>query len=432
MARFFIKTYGCQMNVSDSSDCRDKLLTLGLTPASDESQADLVLVNSCVVRAKAENKVVSHLGRLNLLRQEGSNLQVVLLGCITEAMKRRVRSLYPFVIDILPGNDTSSYADSLESITQSLSLVEDGFEPGSFEHRSTPAHRFLPVARGCANRCSYCIVPQVRGELRSRERGEIVDELRRTFESGVKAVTLLGQNVLAYGVDLSPRTDFVTLLKDIGECGYDDRWVFFLTSHPRDFDEVLLRAVSDYPVFSRFLHLPLQAGSDEVLKRMRRGYTSGKFKEKVALAREILPDAVLSTDLLVGFPGETEEQFQETVNAARDIRFDSAFTFFYTDREGTEASGWENGLTHDAKLDRLNRLIDVQNPITLDSNEGMVGREVRLLIDEPTRSPGSGMKGFTRENRTIIVEDTDAEPGSFVQVEVTRATMRSLKGKIVG
>jgi len=428
MARFFIKTFGCQMNVSDSSDCRERLSALGLSPAESEAPADLVLINACVVRAKAEDKVVSYIGRLDKMRREGSGLHAVLMGCITDAMRDKVRAAYPFVIAVLPGSDTSSYAESLEKVVHDLELAD----PDAAESVGIPApHRFLPVTRGCANRCAYCIVPRVRGRLRSRDRAEILSELKATFESGVKAVTLLGQNVCAYGADLESKDDFATLLREIGEQCFEDRWVFYLTSHPRDLDEDVLRAVADYPVFSRFLHLPLQAGDDEVLRRMRRGYSSGSFKGKVEMARGIMPDLVLTTDLLVGFPGETEEQFENTLKATEEIRFDSAFTFYYTAREGTESAEWEDSLSHDVKLRRVNRLIELQNAITLESNQSMLGRRVRVLIDEPARGNGPGMKGITRENRTVVIGDRSIRPGDFVEVEITEAHMRSLKGEII-
>jgi tRNA-2-methylthio-N6-dimethylallyladenosine synthase len=420
------------MNVSDSGDCREKLLSLGLDESESERETDLVLINACVVRAKAEDKAISYLGRLDKLRREESpGMHAVLMGCLTEEMKGRVSDTYPFVVSILPGNDTGSYSDSLEKVVHELELVDENNGGRTEFTDRPPAHKFLPVTRGCANRCAYCIVPRVRGELRSRERTEILAELRQTFDSGVKAVTLLGQNVLAYGTDLSPREEFVNLLRDIGEQGFENRWVFFLTSHPRDLDESVLRAVADYPVFSRFLHLPLQAGDDDVLRRMRRGYSRRRFKEKVDMAREILPDLVLSTDLLVGFPGETEDQFKETLRMAREIRFDSAFTFYYTPREGTESAEWEGSLPHEVKLERVNRLIDVQNAITLKSNRAMIGRKVKVLVDEPSRGPGEGMKGITRENRTVILDGAGIEPGTFVEAEITDANMRLLKGKAI-
>lgn len=422
------------MNVLDSEVLQGQFASAGFAGASTEDDADVIICNTCSVREHAENKVLSHIGRLKLLKARRPEVIVVVAGCMAERLGGELRSRYP-QIDLVVGT---------RRIGECLALVEKAFvAQGAYvgeggvayplrrpAARSSHAQAFVSVMRGCDNYCAYCIVPYVRGPQASRPEVEILDEIRMLADDGVREVTLLGQNVTAWGRDQGVRNGLPRLLENVERIGGIE-WVKFVTSHPRDTGEVVFAAMRDLPKVCGYLHLPPQAGSDRVLAAMRRGYTRDEYLKKTDLVREMVPDVSIAGDFIVGFPGETEADFQETVDLLKRVRYKNCFIFKYSPREGTAAAHMRDDVPIAAKKRRNNDLLAVQEEASLAHNRAFAGKTVRVLVDGHEKKGGERLSGRTAGEEIVIFEGPGSLAGTFVGVKIESATALTLFGSLV-
>jgi tRNA-2-methylthio-N6-dimethylallyladenosine synthase len=424
-----IVTFGCQMNEYDTHAIQSELAGAGYSFVDSFQQADLVLVNTCAVRGKPVEKVTSLLGELRKEKRRRT-LTVGMIGCLAQLPEGQ-RLGKKFGIDIMLGPG---------AITEIVPAIERGrFQSFDFKRElqfysppppSGATRANLTIMRGCNHRCTYCIVPATRGPEVSRPAGDIIREARALKDAGVLEVTLLGQNVNSYG--LAPGTgprrhrldeypSFAELLRMIGRLGIPR--VRFLTSHPVNFDDEIIDAIADTPAVCRYIHLPVQSGSDRVLKRMAREYTRDFYLDRVRTIRKSLPEATISTDIIVGFPGETEEDFQETLSLYREVGYDMSYMFIYSEREGTPSANHFDDLPREVKVDRLARLVDLSKQVSLEKNQGWMGKEIELLIEGPAEEINC-VQGHTRGNHVAMVGE-NIEPGIHRRV-VTHATPNRL------
>jgi tRNA-2-methylthio-N6-dimethylallyladenosine synthase len=425
-----VVTFGCQMNEYDSHAIRSELAGIGYSFVDNFREADLVLVNTCAVRGKPVEKVQTLLGELRKERNRRKNLTIGLMGCLAQLPEGQ-RMGRRFGVDIMLGPG---------AITQIVPAIERGkFQSFEFNRElqfySPPpqtgtlsAH--LTIMRGCNHRCTYCIVPATRGPEVSRPAEDIINEARALKEAGVIEVSLLGQNVNSYGMASGTGSrralmpgypSLAELLRMVGRVGIPR--VRFITSHPINFDDEIIEAVADTPSVCRFIHLPVQSGSNRVLKRMAREYTREFYLDRVRKVRELLPDATISTDLIAGFPGETEEEFEETLSLYREVRYDMAYMFIYSEREGTPAAIHFDDIDRVVKVDRLTRLIELSKEISLEQNRKWIGREVEVLVKGPAAEKGF-VQGHTRGNHVALV-NADLAPGTH-RLLVAQATPNRL------
>ncbi len=430
---FFIETYGCQMNLYDSARIKAILASRGWAEAAAPEEADCVVLNSCAVRGHAEERVLGRVGELKGLKARKPGLILALAGCV--AQERGSRLLEDFgQLDIVVG--TESYDHLPELLQQALNGAPPAVNTSfcSCDHRRVTADfgcqatGFAAVIRGCDNFCSYCIVPYVRGRERSCSPQEIVAEVEAMAARGVRDITLVGQNVNSYRYG---DVDFADLLAKVDAIDAIHR-VRFITSHPKDCGEKLLRAMAGLPKVCPHLHLPLQSGDDRILQLMNRKYTVARYLEVAALARSLVPGLVLTSDVIVGFPGETEDEFRRTMTIVEGQRFDAAFTYKYSARPGTKAASLPDQLPEDVKLRRLDQLIKLQNRITLESNQADVGKTFEVMAEGPSKRGGTQMMGRTRGNKPAVFEGGGAvKPGDLVLVKILEATPGTLIGKIL-
>jgi tRNA-2-methylthio-N6-dimethylallyladenosine synthase len=414
--RAHIVTFGCQMNEYDTHAIQSELAAMGYSFVDDYRQADLVLVNTCAVRGKPVEKVQSLLGQLRKEKKRRKYLTIGLMGCLAQLPEGR-RMGERFGVDIMLGPG---------AITEIVPAIERGkfqsfeFKPELQFYSPPPpvgavsAH--LTIMRGCNHRCTYCIVPTTRGPEVSRLPEDIIKEARALKEAGVVEVTLLGQNVNSYGMQpgtgsrreqLPGYPSFAELLRMVGRIGIPR--VRFITSHPINFDDQIIEAIAETPAVCRYIHLPVQSGSNRVLKRMAREYTREFYLDRIRKIRELLPDATISTDIIVGFPGETEEDFEQTLSLYREVRYDQAYMFIYSEREGTPAAKYFEDMPRQVKVERLARLIELSKQISFEQNQKWVGHEVEVLINGPAEEEGTS-QGHTRGNHVAIVR-ADLPPG---------------------
>lgn len=427
---FYINAYGCQMNVHDSEIISGILESEGFTSTEDPESADVILLVSCAVREHAETRV---LGRLTQLggwwrdRKSGKPL-MVLCGCV--AQEHGDKLLERFCdLDLVVGPDC--YRDLPGLIRGSARKSAVDFREGDYTGiepvRTAFPRAFVTIMRGCDNFCSYCIVPYVRGREHSRKSEDILSEIAALKESGYGEITLLGQNVNSYR---DRETAFPLLLRKAASTARNS-WIRFVTSHPKDLDLETVKAMALEENICRYLHLPVQCGSDVILKKMNRGYTACEYLEKIDILRNAMPDIVLSTDVIAGFPGESEKDFQKTVSLLEKVRFDNAFLFKYSERSGTAACSFEKSVHEEERLARLNHLQELQRTITIEKSGELLGRTLRILITGPAKKPRQ-QASRTEGNRMVILENTDFRPGSFVDVKITRADGWTHFGKPCG
>ena len=435
MKRYFVTTFGCQMNAHDSERIRGLLEELGLGEAASQEDADVIVFNTCTIRQKPDQRLAAHLAEARALKRRDSERIIAVGGCYAEAQRERIFELYPFV-DVAFGPGTISHlGDWLGA--GGMGVARSLFGTGDERRFSAelPARRarsfqaWVQVSMGCNSVCSYCIVPQVRGREISRRPGEIVAEVARLARSGVKEVTLLGQNVNSYGRDLLPgvRADFADLLCTVDAVEGIER-IRFTSPHPKDFREPLIRAMAECDAVCEHTHLPLQSGSSRMLKRMRRTYTRERYLALVERMRAAIPDLALTTDLIVGFPGETEGDFQETIEVVEEVGFDGAFTFVYSPRAGTEAAEMPDPVPDDVKRARVERLIEVVQRVAHERNQLRVGRVEEVLVEGPSRTDPSLLRGRTRRNTTVNFVGA-SKPGELVEARITGATSTTLRGE---
>lgn len=434
---YYIFNYGCQMNASDTEHYAGQLEELGYMPAEDFHAADVIIVNTCCVRESAEKKIVGKIGELKNVKTKNPEVVICVAGCMAQKDGEKLLKKHPQV-DLLLGtayvNDfknilTDYLADRKGALYTDLTIHQSEFEGKMV--RQSPFSAWIPIMYGCNNFCTYCIVPYVRGRERSRAIENIVTEIEQAVKEGYKEFTLLGQNVNSYGKDFGEKDAFAKLLRRVNEIEGVER-VRYMTSHPRDMNEEVIKAVAECEHVCENFHVPFQAGSDEILRKMNRGYTREKYLELIKMIRSYVPDAAITTDIIVGFPGETEQDFEDTLALVQEVGFDAAFTFIYSKRSGTPAAKMEGQVPLDVKKDRLNRLMEVQNLSSLHRNEEMLGKVVEVLAEGPSRNPAV-WTGRTRTNKIVLwpVEGKVYQPGDKVMVKVDTAQTWLVKGKAV-
>ncbi len=431
--RLFIETYGCQMNVADSEVVAAVMETAGYTAARSVDEADAVLLNTCSIRDNAEQKIVGRLQALNALRRKrGGALIIGVIGCMAERVKDDLINNHG--VDLVAGPD--SYLDlpalfaaaeqGRKAINVELSTTETYRDIIPKRIAGNPVSGFVSIMRGCNNFCSYCIVPYTRGRERSREPRSILAEIADLRARGYREVTLLGQNVNSY------RSDDVTfdrLLAMVAEAASDMR-IRFTTSHPKDMSDATIDTIARYPNICRHIHLPVQSGSNDVLKAMNRKYTREWYLERVEAIRSRIPDCAITTDLFTGFHGETEDDFELTLDLMRRVGFDSAFMFKYSERPGTLASRtMPDNVPEEVKIERLNRMIALQGELSLASNRRDIGSRVEVLVEGVSKRSKEQMVGRTGQNKTVVFDRGDARVGSLVNVEILDATQATLIGR---
>ncbi len=442
---YFIRTFGCQMNEHDSERAAGVLETMGYRPAGEPESADLVLFNTCAIRENADNKLYGQLTQLKPLKLANPDSKVVVGGCLAQKDQGELAERAPWV-DVIYGTHNMGRLPELLAAADSASLpiVEilehtEMFPSALPARREVRHHAWVSISIGCNNTCTFCIVPSLRGPEKSRKLGEIVAEVRDLVDDGVAEVTLLGQNVNSYGRDLVAldpgtgrrnRTLFAELLHALGDVDGLER-VRFTSPHPKDFTSDVFAAMRDVPNVCEQLHLPLQSGSDRILRLMQRSYRSTRFLDLVAEARETIPGVAISTDIIVGFPGETEEDFEDTMRVAQLAAFDSAFTFEYSKRPGTAAVDLDGHVERAVVSARFRRLAELTRELSAQSNARQVGTVQEILIEGESKTDATRMSGRTRGNRLVHVgRDATTVPGARVNVELVKAASFYLVGKL--
>src|SRR3954454_17311188 len=400
MKRYHVTTFGCQMNEHDSERMKGMLESLGYAEADARAEADLILFNTCSIREKADERFVAHLGEARALKRRDPARVVGVGGCWAQSVKDEVFRRFPFVDVAFGPGQVHKLAEFLtsDSLTAQGYFEFEGFTGRLPEKRAREHHGWVQISVGCNSVCSYCIVPSTRGREVSRPADEVVAEVERMATEGVREVTLLGQNVNSYGRDLRPRVAFSELLARVDAVEGIDR-IRYTSPHPKDMHEDVVRAHAELPSLCEHIHLPLQSGSTRILKAMRRTYNRERYLERVALIREQVPDCSLTTDIIVGFPGETESDFEETLQVAEEVGYDSAFTFIFSPRRGTLAAELEDQLPHPVKRERMERLVEVVQRRATERAQRFVGRTVEVLVEGPSRTDPSKLRGRTRHNK---------------------------------
>jgi len=430
MKRFHVTTFGCQMNEHDSERLQGMLEGLGYSEASERQEADLILFNTCSIRESADSRFLAHLGEAKRLKAEDPGRVVGVGGCWAQSVKEEVFRRFPFVDVAFGPGQIHRLAEFLaaDSITAQGYFEFEGFAGDLPARRARPFQAWLQISQGCNCACAYCIVPSTRGREKSRPPGELVQEVMRLAGDGVREVTLLGQNVNSYGRDLdsAERLTFAELLGLLDGIEGVER-IRYTSPHPKDMKEDVIEAHATLDSLCEHIHLPLQSGSSRILKRMRRTYGRERYMDRVAMIRDRLPDCSLTTDLIVGFPGETEADFLETLEVVEEVGYDGAFTFLFSPRRGTEAADFPDQVPHPVKKERMARLLEVVQRRASERAARFEGRTVEVMVEGTARRDPSQLRGKNRQNRTVVFEGT-ARPGDTVEVEITSSTSQSLVG----
>jgi tRNA-2-methylthio-N6-dimethylallyladenosine synthase len=427
-----VTTFGCQMNAHDSERIKGMLESLGLGEASAQEEADVVVFNTCTVREKPDTRLAAYLGNAAARKREQPDLVIAVGGCYAEAQRERIFELYPAVDVAFGPGSIPHLGDWIEAggyaVPRGKFGTHEHFAAHLPTHRERRFQAWVQVSMGCNSKCSYCIVPAVRGREQSRRPGDIVAEVTRLAAEGVREVTLLGQNVNSWGRDLAPalRTEFGELLRACDAVEGIER-IRFTSPHPKDFREPVIKAMAECPSVCEQAHLPLQSGSSHVLKRMRRTYDRERYLLLVHKLRTAIPDLALGTDLIVGFPGETDDDFAHTLEVVEEVRYESAYTFIFSPRRGTEAADLPDQVPDEVKHERLERLVEVVQRVAAERNAERVGGVEEVLVEGPSRTDPSLLRGRTRRNTTVNFAGA-AEPGELVDVLIEASTSSTLHG----
>ena len=429
-------TYGCQMNFSDAERMEGELSKLGYVSTEDMAKADLIMINTCCVRETAEDKVYGKIGEIKALKREKPDLILGITGCMAQKEGERLIKRAPHIDFVLGTNKIHEVVATVKKLEESQvkhvvdTEINEAEMPEDISiHRKTPLSAWVPIMYGCNNFCTYCIVPYVRGRERSRLPEEIIDEVREAVKQGYREVTLLGQNVNSYGKDHQKAT-FAELLSMVDGVDGIER-IRYMTSHPKDLSDEVIDVIKNSQHICNHFHLPVQYGSNKILKAMNRVYTVESYKDLVRKIRAAVPDASITTDLIVGFPGETEEDFQELLQFLEDIRYDQAYTFIYSKRSGTPAAEMKNQVNDDVKHERLNRLMELQNKISLEKNVALKDRTVQVMVDGPSANDDKVWSGRTTTNKLVLWPYQGSEqPGDFVNVRICQPQTWVLKGEL--
>ena len=437
MKSFAIKVFGCQMNSYDGDRIRTSMIHMGWKEVPEEN-ADVIIMVTCSIREKAEQKVASEIGRYDLRYRKTGSPAVVLVGCMAQRIGLSISKKFPCVrlvsgprhLGLVPQGIEDSFSDGAQRF-----FMDD--DPRALEdlevvptERTNPFKAYVTITYGCDRFCTYCIVPYVRGRLQSRGHAEIIKEAEALAASGVSEITLLGQNVDAYGKDKKGEYGFASLLRDVSKIE-GIRRLRFATSHPKDFDEDILEVMAGTPSICRAINLPVQSGSDRILKEMNRGYTRNQYIELVKRIRSVLPDVSLTTDLIVGFPQETEEDFKDSYDLLKELRFDIIHTAAYSPREGTKAAIMEGQIDNKVKAARLNEINALQSQLARELNEEYVGRKFEILVDGPAPRGEGSLQGRTKTDKVVIVKGGPEYMGRYIDVKIIRASHWSLEGEII-
>jgi tRNA-2-methylthio-N6-dimethylallyladenosine synthase len=428
--RYHLTTFGCQMNEHDSERMKGMLESLGYAEAQERCEADLILFNTCSIRENADRRFVTHLGEARKLKREDPERVVGVGGCWAQSLKDEVFERFPFVDVAFGPGQVHRLAEFLtsDSLTAQGYFEFEGFTGHLPARRERPFQGWLQISVGCNCACSYCIVPSTRGREVSRPPRELVAEVAAMAADGVREVTLLGQNVNSYGRDLSTRTSFAELLGMLDEIDGIER-IRYTSPHPKDMREDVIRAHAELASVCEHIHLPLQSGSSRILKAMRRTYDRARYLDRVALIREHVPDVALTTDIIVGFPGETEEDFAETLEVVEQVAYDSAFTFVFSPRRGTQAASIAEGVVaHAVKAERMERLVELVQACARERAQRFVGRTVEVLVEGRSRTDPERLRGRTRHNKVVNFAGL-AAPGELAEVEIHSATSQTLLGE---
>ena len=434
MKRYHLTTFGCQMNEHDSERMKGMLEALGYAEAPERSEADLILFNTCSIREAADSRFISHLGEAKRLKREQPERVVGVGGCWAQSVKEEVFERFPFVDVAFGPGQVHKLAEFLTSDSLSAQgyFEFEGFTGHLPTRRARRFQGWVQISVGCNCACAYCIVPSTRGREVSRTPQELVREVEAMAADGVREITLLGQNVNSYGRDLpsqgAERASFAELLGLLDAIDGIDR-IRYTSPHPKDMREDVIRAHAELESVCQHIHLPLQSGSSRILKAMRRTYDRERYLDRVAMIREHLPDVAISTDIIVGFPGETEEDFAQTLDVVERVGFDSAFTFVFSPRRGTTAAEITEGIVaHPVKSERMERLVDLVQLKARERAQRFVGRTVEVLVEGSSRTDSERLRGRTSHNKAVNFGGL-AVPGELAQVEVVKATSQTLSGE---
>ncbi len=432
----FVRTYGCQQNVADSEKLKGMLESMGCELTEVKEEADIIIFNTCAVREHAEDRVFGNVGALKALKRQKPSLLIALCGCMMEQehIAEKIYKSFPYVGLVFGTHVIHRFPELIyNAVTTGKRHIERGYDDGKI-YEGLPIHRdgsfkcWLPIMYGCDNFCTYCIVPHVRGRERSRNSCEIIKEAEMMVQSGYKEITLLGQNVNSYGKGLDEEISFARLLKKVSDIK-GDFWLSFMTSHPKDASRELIDVIAENPKISRHLHLPFQCGSDRILKLMNRRYTVEKYLDIVNYAKSRIPDVSLTSDVIVGFPGETYEDFRQTLELIKKVEFTSLFTFIYSPRVGTPAAKLDDPYTHEQKAEWMGELLKTQEEISARRTASMVGKNYRVLVEEQARE---GVLNARTHGGVVVEVNAPSELiGTFQNAEITEARNFILRGRIV-
>lgn len=435
--KYFIKTYGCQMNEHDSENIKAILEEMSFVETDKMEDADLILLNTCAIRENAHNKVFGMVGRIKHLKESKPNIIAGLCGCMVqeESITDEILDKYKW-LDIVFGTHNISDLPKLLSSSianKSLSLEVYSIEGDIIENipakRDSKYKAWVNIMYGCDKFCTYCIVPYTRGKQRSRKPEDIINEVKKLKHDGYKEVTLLGQNVNAYGKDLDINYEMSDLLKDVAETGIER--VRFITSHPWDFTDEMIEVIAEYDNVMPYIHLPLQSGSDRILKLMGRRYTKDSYLNLYNKIKKMVPSAAITTDIIVGFPGETEEDFNETLDVVHKCKYDSAFTFIFSPRIGTPAAKMKDDISLKEKEDRLHRLNEIINEYAKEANDKYLNQEVFVLLEKISEKKENMLAGYTDTMKLVNVKAPFSKLGQIVKVKITSVKTWSMDGEIV-
>lgn len=423
--KYYIKTFGCQMNVHESEKLAGMCESLGYKKTDDIKDADVIVFNTCCIRDGVEQKILGNIGAVKKLKKAKKDLIVAICGCMSQADGRSdlIRKKFPFVDIIFGTHNLHEFKNYLQKCLNDKSKITDIwneangiFEDVNIVRDNLFSNAWVNINFGCNNFCSYCIVPYVRGRERSRDYRDIVKEVEGLVKQGFKYVTLLGQNVNSYGNDFEDKSiNFAFLLKKVAEIPGDFR-IKFMTSHPKDLSEEVIKTISENDKICKVIHLPIQSGSNEILKAMNRKYTREHYLGLIKLIRKYMPDAYISTDIIVGFPGETEENFMDTYNLVNEVKYDGVFAFMFSKRSGTVAYSMENQVEESVKKDRIHRLLQLSKSITKEKNKELIGKTMNVISCAKT---ADGFECMTDSGKTLYVS-ADLEPNKFYTVEIDK------------
>lgn len=433
---FYIETWGCQMNEEDSEKLSGMLKRIGYEKCEDKKNADIIIFNTCCVRENAELKVHGNLGILKKFKAENPDLIIAVCGCMMQqkGVAEEILKKFPHVDIIFGTHNSYKFPEYLNRVKQENKSIieildkEEGIVEGIPIDRESDVKAFVTIMYGCNNFCTYCIVPYVRGRERSRKPENIIDEIKKLVSEGYKEITLLGQNVNSFGKDLKPACSFSELLRSINEIDGLER-VRFMTSHPKDLTDDVIAAIAECDKMCEQIHLPVQSGSSRILKNMNRHYTREAYLELVKRIKKKIPGAALSTDIIIGFPGETEEDFLETLSLVKEVEFDSAFTFIYSKRQGTPAHDMEEQVDDEVKHERFNRLVEVVNSCSIKRNKEYEGHMAEVLVEGLSKNDESKLMGRTRTGKLVNFAGSKDSIGKLVQVKIVKANSFSLIGE---